>query len=221
MTTVQRRKRCEPGCACGRHRKRTQVHPEECMCATHGGRVVQTGYTTRCEEGCTCARHRGSTYTPEHVTEAAQAKQERKQAARTARVANDPVFVKSERKRRREYAAFKQQTDPAWVQRNKDRSKAHGRRYALKHKFGLTLADWDARLIAQSGRCYLCEEPMRPEDIHVDHDRSCCAGSKSCGQCVRGLACRWCNQGCGQFRDDPDRMIRVAENLRTALSVRS
>lgn len=147
----------------------------------------------------------------------ARAKQERKQAAYAERTASDPAFAEAERVRRREYAAAKRRDDPEYVERNKERSRLHGRRYSLKSKFGLTLEAWDARLVAQSGRCYLCEDPLEPEHIHVDHDRACCAGNKSCGVCVRGLACRWCNQGCGQFRDDPDRMIRVAENLRAAL----
>ena len=57
--------------------------------------------------------------------------------------------------------------------------------------------------------------PQRvPDD--VDHDHSCCPGSKTCGKCLRGLACQKCNQGIGQFGDDPDRMRRVADNLEAA-----
>ena len=69
---------------------------------------------------------------------------------------------------------------------------------------------------AQAGCCYLCGEPLEGRATHIDHDRSCCRGNKSCGTCIRGLACQLCNQGVGQFRDDPDRMRRVADNLEMA-----
>jgi hypothetical protein len=96
---------------------------------------------------------------------------------------------------------------------------ANGRKYFLKHKFNLTLEQWDEMLAAQNGCCYLCEEPIDTGNtlpIHVDHDRSCCPTDRSCGTCIRGLTHQKCNQGIGQFGDDPDRMERIAANLREA-----
>jgi hypothetical protein len=52
--------------------------------------------------------------------------------------------------------------------------------------------------------------------VHIDHDHSCCRGKKSCGTCVRGLACGDCNTGVGLFGDDPERMRRVADSLEMA-----
>lgn len=71
---------------------------------------------------------------------------------------------------------------------------------------------------AQMGCCYLCGEPLpvEPRKVHVDHDHSCCRGSRSCGTCIRGLACEACNTGVGMFGDDPDRMRRVADSLEMA-----
>lgn len=48
------------------------------------------------------------------------------------------------------------------------------------------------------------------ENLHVDHDHSCCprtsSGSTSCGKCVRGLLCRSCNLGLGTLQEDPRRI---------------
>lgn len=105
--------------------------------------------------------------------------------------------------------------DGAWVEKERARNRVHGRRYFLKHRFGLTLAQWDQMLIAQSGRCYLCGDPLVSR-VDIDHAHTCCPGIKSCGKCIRGLACQQCNQGIGQFQDDPDRMRRAADNLEAA-----
>jgi len=40
----------------------------------------------------------------------------------------------------------------------------------------------------------------------VDHDHECCPDEKSCGKCVRGLLCNWCNRMIGMARDDPQRL---------------
>ncbi len=72
---------------------------------------------------------------------------------------------------------------------------------------------------AQDGLCFLCNEPLdfeTPRRVHIDHDKTCCRGRRSCGTCVRGLACNKCNAGIGHFGDDADRMRRVADNLEMA-----
>lgn len=89
----------------------------------------------------------------------------------------------------REYAARR---DPEKRKRSRRKSK-------LLAKYGLTIEEWDALLIAQSGRCLICLDPMR--DPHVDHDHGT-------GE-VRGLLCQSCNLGLGHFRDRPD-LLRAA-----------
>ncbi len=121
------------------------------------------------------------------------------------------------RDRNREYMRQRRAADPeGHREKQRESNKKHGRKYWLKHQFGITPEAWDRMLIEQSGQCYLCERPMVTA-IHIDHDHACCSGKRSCGKCIRGLACQKCNQGVGQFGDDPDLMERVARNLRAKM----
>lgn len=76
-----------------------------------------------------------------------------------------------------------------------------GRR--LQRRYGITLGEWDEMLLAQSGRCAICADPMTTP--HTDH----------CHQTgrVRALLCSGCNQGLGNFKDDPERVLAAARYL--------
>jgi hypothetical protein len=86
---------------------------------------------------------------------------------------------------------------------------------ALVRKYGITLEEYERRLEAQGGTCATCGRP--PEDAYhpwgfcVDHDHACCSGDVTCGKCVRGIICSFCNRTLGLVRDDPDRLRRLAE----------
>jgi hypothetical protein len=103
----------------------------------------------------------------------------------------------------------------AYYQANKERIKARTRAYRvanprqswaynLKRYEGMTIEVWDEMLIAQSGRCAICNDPMTLP--HVDH---CHATGK-----VRGLLCPSCNKGLGHMRDDIENILRAAAYLR-------
>lgn len=57
------------------------------------------------------------------------------------------------------------------------------------------------------------------ENLHLDHDHSCCpdgkfAGSKkSCGQCVRGWLCSSCNISLGMLQENPRRIRGLLDYL--------
>lgn len=109
----------------------------------------------------------------------------------------------------------------AYYAANKDRILANAAVSRLTSEYGLSPERLEEILVAQDGCCYLCGEPLDLEakgngKFHIDHDHSCCRGRKSCGSCVRGLACKKCNTGIGMFGDDPERMRRVADNLEMA-----
>lgn len=83
------------------------------------------------------------------------------------------------------------------------------RGYKLK-QYGLTVDQYEAMLIDQSGGCAICGST--DTDLHVDHDHSCCPEKfRSCGSCVRGLLCSSCNNGLGRFKDSPDLLIKASE----------
>lgn len=106
-----------------------------------------------------------------------------------------------------------------WGRDNIATAKLRSWRSHLKKRFNLTPEAWDALLISQAGRCWLCGDPMR--EPHVDHDHECCAGRSTCGGCIRGLACSVCNVSIGQYGEDADRMRRAAETLAQAQLRRS
>jgi hypothetical protein len=68
----------------------------------------------------------------------------------------------------------------------------------------------------QGGKCYICRiSTGKAKRLAVDHDHRCCPGPKSCGKCIRGLACGHCNHHIlpwvGDRASDWD---RVAQALR-------
>jgi hypothetical protein len=80
-------------------------------------------------------------------------------------------------------------------------------RSRLMRVYGLTIEDYD-RMAAQQGHaCKICRR--KPDDkLHIDH----CHATNT----VRGLLCRRCNVGLGNFDDDPDRLREGAAYLETA-----
>lgn len=86
--------------------------------------------------------------------------------------------------------------------RRQKRRRSHLRRYGIEPE------RYDEMLAAQGGKCAICRKPpsgngTSGQSLHVDHDHSCCPGTKSCGDCVRGLLCNNCNRAIGYFQDDP------------------
>lgn len=159
-----------------------------------------------CPADCTCARHGKSRVIDWDNPEARRAYNRQKAAERYAA---DPEPAKEAARKWRE-------ANPG--RRGRLRNEAAD----LKYMYGITPRQWQEMFDAQAGCCYLCGEPLDTEaksrgvGISIDHDHSCCRGRRSCGSCIRGLACMPCNAGIGNFGDDPGRMRRVADNLEMA-----
>jgi len=96
----------------------------------------------------------------------------------------------------------------------KAKAAAYQKQYRLKHpdrvrstdlkkSFGITLEQYNEMLEKQNGVCMICKNPEtvidnrteQPRNLAVDH----CHTTKK----VRGLLCMGCNQGLGNFRDNP------------------
>lgn len=83
------------------------------------------------------------------------------------------------------------------------------KKYDMKRSFGMAEGEFEKMLEAQNGLCAICGQPETVLDskkqlrsLSVDHDH---ATGK-----VRALLCTRCNQGLGQFRDNPDLMRKGA-----------
>lgn len=70
---------------------------------------------------------------------------------------------------------------------------------SLKREYGITLADYNAMVGAQAGKCGVCG--CEPEKLVVDH----CHATNY----VRGLLCSKCNAGIG-FLDDRPEIVQKA-----------
>jgi Autographiviridae endonuclease VII len=86
--------------------------------------------------------------------------------------------------------------------KNRDKRALQMRKLHLRRTFGMTIEDYDALLAAQDGGCAICgDQPIEGQSLHVDHHTDG----------VRGILCVRCNNGLGQFKDDPELMVRAAE----------
>jgi hypothetical protein len=88
----------------------------------------------------------------------------------------------------------------------------------LRRTYSITAEQFEAMKAEQDGRCRICGK--LPEDIGsrftrlvVDHDHKCCPGTTSCGKCVRGLLCSWCNRLIGLASDDPAILLAAVRYL--------
>jgi hypothetical protein len=102
------------------------------------------------------------------------------------RYAEDPEYREKEHARQR-----------AWRAKNPERF----RRSRIKSLYGASV-DYDALFAQQGGVCRVCRKSFE-ERLCIDHNHRT-------GR-VRGLLCRGCNWGLGNFKEDPKAMRAAAD----------
>lgn len=101
-----------------------------------------------------------------------------------------------------------------WTAKNPGRSS----RRAAARRFSVSLERYDEMLASP---CWLCglplEELVNGRRPSIDHDRSCCPGRESCGNCVRGATHAACNLIIGMAKESPELLEGIARSLRVYL----
>ena len=101
---------------------------------------------------------------------------------------------------------YRYATDPEYREKCRaPRRGEHARNDRLKLVYGMTPEDYDAILARQNGACAICESKS--------HRRLCIDHCHSTGT-VRGLLCRDCNLGLGNYQDDPKRLLKAIVYLK-------
>jgi phage-related minor tail protein len=124
--------------------------------------------------------------------------QKYRDAHRAARAARERARYYEDPERRK---ACNQERHAQYPQRRREDN--------LLKKYGMTLADFDAKMAAQGGCCAICERDLAglpTKKTHVDH----CHESGV----VRAILCSWCNVAIGMLQDDPDVLRKAAEYVR-------
>jgi hypothetical protein len=77
-------------------------------------------------------------------------------------------------------------------------------------KKGLDMESYSILEKSQNGVCAICKNSEKyNKRLSVDHDHSCCPGTKTCGKCTRGLLCSICNKTLGMAKDD----IKILQSM--------
>jgi len=119
---------------------------------------------------------------------------------------NDPERRERLRKTWRE--SYYRHADDAKRWRKSVSGKKSKKQYKLKSKYGMTLADFSAMLLAQGNACAVCSIAFidSPKGgAHVDH----CHATKR----IRGLLCVRCNLTIGHAGDSVERLRALADYL--------
>lgn len=83
-----------------------------------------------------------------------------------------------------------------WRVENKEKASLVSRKTHIKMKYGISWEEFERVYSTQDGRCAICTKELQKasRDTCIDHDHLTGV--------IRGVLCRKCNTGLGQFCDD-------------------
>ncbi len=119
-----------------------------------------------------------------------------------------------ERKKDSSQKYFERNKDRLITQKQKDRNSNKNNirikeRLSRYRKF-FALSDFENLLVIQENECAICKTSFgdisKPYALFIDHDHQT--------SIVRGLLCKNCNYGLGNFFDNPDLLFRAIQYLR-------
>ena len=99
-----------------------------------------------------------------------------------------------------------------YQEKNKESIAAYRKAYDVLRKYGMTLAEKKKMQDEQGNKCKICLQEFN------DKVASCVDHCHTTGN-IRGLLCRQCNVGLGNFQDNPLALIKAAEYLEEAGNV--
>lgn len=96
-------------------------------------------------------------------------------------------------------------------QREKDLDPHHVKRTSVRIRHGMTLEEHEAWFIDRGSKCWICGST---ENLHIDHDHSCCKSSRSCELCRRYPLCYVCNGALGMFKEDIELLLKAISYIK-------
>jgi hypothetical protein len=91
----------------------------------------------------------------------------------------------------------------------------------LKKRFGISVEDYDKMLAAQKGVCAICGNPETTYDPRHEKVKELAVDHNHTTGVIRGLLCRGCNQGLGNFKEDSQRIQKALKYLQQYCAVPS
>lgn len=100
-----------------------------------------------------------------------------------------------------------------WKETNPERSYQSQRERNLKHKYGITLAEYKCMLDKQHGCCAICAVKENNASFGVNKTLNFAVDHCHTTGKVRGLLCNQCNRALGMLNDDIKLVIKALDYL--------
>lgn len=100
-----------------------------------------------------------------------------------------------------------------WLKEDREKNPEKYRNKDLIKNFGISLDEYNVLLEKQNGVCAICGNPERTRHNNTDRIRNLAVDHCHKTGRVRGLLCTACNQGLGNFRDNPDYLAKSISYL--------